>query len=157
MAPNQKHSYAYKLEGIDPDWVYCGTRTSSFYTDLRHGSFNFQIKASNSDNVWSKPVSLSITILPAWWNTLFIKILGLLTIFGIGILVTRIRFWHLLDIERIRLNIASDLHDEMGSNLSSISVDSQQLMRTKGIDNKSYELASDIYKTTNETGREYHL
>jgi ligand-binding sensor domain-containing protein len=151
MAPNQKHSYAYKLEGIDPDWVYCGTRTSSFYTDLRHGSFNFQIKASNSDNVWSKPVSLSITILPAWWNTLFIKILGLLTIFGIGILVTRIRFWHLLDIERIRLNIASDLHDEMGSNLSSISVDSQQLMRTKGIDNKSYELASDIYKTTNET------
>jgi len=151
MAPDQKHNYAYRLEGIDPDWVYCGTRRSAFYTDLRHGSFRFQIKASNSDDVWSQPVSLSVSILPAWWNTLGMRILGLLTIFGIGILVTRIRFWHLLDIERIRLNIASDLHDEMGSNLSSISVDSQQLMRTKEMDNKSYELASDIYKTTNET------
>ncbi len=151
MAPNEKHKYAYMLEGIDPDWVYSGTRTTAFYTDLRHGTFRFLFRACNADDVWSEPAPLSITILPAWWNKWWMKLFGLLAIFGVGILVTRIRFWHLLEIERIRLSIASDLHDEMGSNLSSISVDSQQLMRNKRIDNEGYELASDIYKTTNET------
>jgi ligand-binding sensor domain-containing protein len=151
MAPNEKHKYAYMLEGIDPDWVYSGTRTTAFYTDLRPGTFSFLFRASNADDAWSEPVSLSITILPAWWNTWWMKLAGLLAIFGIGILVTRIRFWHLLEIERIRLTIASDLHDEMGSNLSSISVDSQQLMRNKKINSEGFELASDIYKTTNET------
>jgi len=151
MAPNEKHKYAYMLEGIDPEWVYSGTRTTAFYTDLRHGTFRFLFKASNADEIWSEPISLSITILPAWWNTWWMKLLGLLTIFGIGILVTRIRFWHLVEIERIRLSIASDLHDEMGSNLSSISVDSQQLMRNKSVNKAGHELASDIYKTTNET------
>lgn len=151
MAPNQKHKYAYMLEGIDPDWIYSGTRTVAFYTDIHHGSFHFLTKACNADDTWSEPVSLSISILPAWWNTWWMKLLGFLSIFGIGIIVTRIRFWHLLEIERIRLTIASDLHDEMGSNLSSISVDSQQLMNNKKGDRKGYELASDIYKTTNET------
>ncbi|MCB8995115.1 MAG: hypothetical protein H6538_05865 [Bacteroidales bacterium] len=151
MTPNEKHKYAYKLEGIDPDWVYSDSRSTAFYTDIRHGSFLFQVKASNADNVWSEPTSLSITILPAWWNTWWIKVLSLLIIIGIVFIVIRIRFWQLLEIERIRLNIASDLHDEMGSNLSSISVDSQQLMRSGSSDPESFELASDIYKTTNET------
>ncbi len=151
MAPNQKHKYAYMLEGIDPDWVYSGERTTAFYTDLRHGSFRFLTKASNADDVWSNPASLSVIILPAWWNTWWIKVLGVLAVFGVGLFVARIRFWYLLELERIRLNIASDLHDEMGSNLSSISVDSQQLMRSRVLDKKSLDLASDIYKTTNET------
>ncbi|MBL7112669.1 MAG: hypothetical protein ISS19_12100 [Bacteroidales bacterium] len=151
MAPIQKHKYAYMLEGIDQNWIYSDTRNIAFYTDLHKGSFHFLAKACNADNIWSEPVSLSIIILPAWWNTLWIKLLGLLAIFGIGILVTRVRFWHLLEIERIRLNIASDLHDEMGSNLSSISVDSQQLMLQNKKGTKSHQLSSDIYKTTNET------
>lgn len=151
MSPGQKHQYAYMLEGIDHDWVYSGTRNTAFYTDLRHGSFQFLARASNADHTWSEPVELSITVLPAWWNTTWIRIAGLFAIFGIGILVARLRFWHLLEIERIRLNIASDLHDEMGSNLSSISVDSQQLMQHYMKDRRAYQLSTDIYRTTNET------
>lgn len=151
MAPVQKHQYAYMLEGIDNGWVYSGNRNIAYYTDLHHGDFRFMVKASNSDGIWSEPVSLQVTILPAWYNTFWIKLAGLFTIFGIGIIVARLRFWHLLEIERIRLNIARDLHDEMGSNLSSISVDSQQLMLQNKKDSKGFELASDIFKTTNET------
>ncbi len=151
MAPSQKHRYMYMLEGIDPEWVESGTRTTAFYTDIRHGAFRFLVKACNADDIWSEPVSMDISVLPAWWNRLWVKILGLLSIFGIGILFTRLRLWHLLEIERIRLNIARDLHDEMGSNLSSISVDSQQLIRSKNLSKEEKELAGDIYRTTNET------
>ncbi len=151
MAPSQKHRYMYMLEGIDPSWVESGTRTTAYYTDIRSGEFHFLVKACNADEVWSEPVSFGITILPAWWNRWWVKIFGLFSIFGIGILVTRIRLRHLLEIERIRLDIARDLHDEMGSNLSSISVDSQQLLRSDNLDLEDKELATDIYRTSNET------
>ncbi|MFZ5939586.1 MAG: two-component regulator propeller domain-containing protein [Bacteroidota bacterium] len=151
MAPSQKHRYMYMLEGIDPFWVESGNRTTAFYTDIHHGEFRFLVKACNADDIWSEPVSFNITVLPAWWNRWWVKIMGLLTIFGIGILAARIRLWHLLEIERIRLDIARDLHDEMGSNLSSISVDSQQLMRSVQMPDNEREMATDIYKTTNET------
>ena len=151
FVPNQKHSFAYMLKGVDPGWVNAGSRTTAFYTDLRQGKYIFFVKASNADHMWSNPISISIIVLPAWWTTWWFRLLVVIAAILLGIFIYEYRVDQLLKIERIRYDIASDLHDEIGSNLSSISVDGQMLLRSNSLNNIERELSSDISKTAMET------
>lgn len=151
LYPQSKHKYMYKLEGIDPDWVQSGNRTTAFYTDIKHGEYRFLVKASNADGYWGKPASIRIIINPSWWDTLWFKIIAVLFVISIGFAIYKYRMNQLLQIERIRLNIASDLHDEVGSNLSSISVESQSLIKSESIADTDKELFTNISKTAKVT------
>jgi signal transduction histidine kinase/ligand-binding sensor domain-containing protein/DNA-binding response OmpR family regulator len=65
-----QNQYAYKLEGFDKDWIYCGTRHQATYMNLNYGTYTFRVIGSNSDEIWNKKgASLTITILPPWWRT----------------------------------------------------------------------------------------
>jgi ligand-binding sensor domain-containing protein/signal transduction histidine kinase len=65
-----KNQYAYKLEGVDKDWVYSRTRRYAGYTNVGPGKYTFKVKATNNDGVWNeKGISLSIIIKPPWWRT----------------------------------------------------------------------------------------
>ena len=151
MAPAHKHTYSYKLEGIDPDWINSDFRTTAYYTDIDPGEYKFLVKASNADKIWSDPIALSIIIKPAWWMTWWFKLIIVLAITFTGFLLYRFRVNQLLKIERIRYDIASDLHDEIGSNLSSISVDGQLLQKSDSLTEKERELSFDISKTAAQT------
>jgi ligand-binding sensor domain-containing protein len=151
LQPTHKHKFAYKLDGIDPDWVYSGFRATAFYTDIKHGKYKFSVKAMNSDGIWSPITSIFIQIKPAWWNTWWFRILLVIFVLVLLYIGYKIRMNQLLKIERIRFNIASDLHDEIGSNLSSISVDSQSLILGNNLSGTEKELATDISKTAKET------
>ncbi|MFH1527272.1 MAG: two-component regulator propeller domain-containing protein [Bacteroidota bacterium] len=151
IAPSYKHRFEFFLEGIDPDWVLSEQQSIAFYTDINPGKYKFFVKASNADGVWSLPISLSIIIFPAWWMTWWFKVLVGLCFAALGYLAYLYRLKQLLAIQNIRLNIAHDLHDEIGSNLSSISVDSQMLLRSSSLSDTEHELASFISKTAKET------
>ncbi len=151
FAPKQKHTYAYMLKGVDPAWVNAGSRTIAFYTDIQYGKYAFYVKVSNADNVWSEPISLSIVVLPAWWMTWWFRLLVIIAVILFGIFIHKYRVNQLLKIEYIRYNIASDLHDEIGSNLSSICVDSQMLIKSTSLAENEHELSSDISKTASQT------
>ncbi|NWF91019.1 MAG: hypothetical protein HXY50_16355 [Ignavibacteriaceae bacterium] len=151
MALPHKHKYSYMLEGVDKDWINSGTRTTAYYTDIDPGNYKFLVKTSNADNVWSDPISLSILIQPAWWMTWWFKVIIILGLIILAILIYKYRVAQLLKIERIRYNIASDLHDEIGSNLSSISVDGQMLMKSNSLTEYERELSSNISKTASLT------
>ncbi len=63
-----KNQYAYKLEGVDNDWVNNGTQRIAHYTNVSPGKYTFHVKGSNSDGVWSEQdASLIIIIHPPWW------------------------------------------------------------------------------------------
>jgi signal transduction histidine kinase/ligand-binding sensor domain-containing protein/DNA-binding response OmpR family regulator len=67
-SPNNR--YAYKMVGIDKDWVYSGTRRYASYPDLEPGKYIFKVRGSNNDGIWNeKGISLSIIIFPPWWQT----------------------------------------------------------------------------------------
>ncbi|MEW6194463.1 MAG: two-component regulator propeller domain-containing protein [Bacteroidota bacterium] len=151
LFPESKHKYMYMLEGIDPVWVQAGNRTTAFYTDIKYGEYKFLVKAANADGYWGNPILLKIIIKPSWWNTLWFKIIAVLFLISAGFAIYKYRMNQLLQIERIRLNIASDLHDEVGSNLSSISVDSQSLISSNSITNTEKELSTNISKTAKVT------
>ncbi len=66
-----KNQFAYKMEGVDPEWVYTDSkRRFATYTQLSSGQYIFKVKASNNDGVWNeKGTSVKIIILPPWWRT----------------------------------------------------------------------------------------
>lgn len=79
--------YAYMLEGFDDDWIFCGTRRATTYTNLDPGKYVLKIKSTNHDGVWDEAgIALPITIAPPWWRTVWAYIayvlLILSTIFG---------------------------------------------------------------------------
>lgn len=151
LTPLHKHQFAYMLNEVDPDWVNAGARRVAYYTNIEQGTYYFRVKANNADGVWGAPTILKIVILPAWWMTWWFRVLVFLSLLTGGIALYKYRVRQLIEIERIRFNIASDLHDEIGSNLSSISVDSQMLMQGTHLSDTERELSSDISKTAKET------
>ncbi|MBL0071706.1 MAG: response regulator [Bacteroidetes bacterium] len=77
---NQDNRYAYKMEGIDPDWIYSNDRRFVTYSNIKPGDYIFKVKASNSDDVWNETgTQLAITISPPWWQTWWMYVLYFVT------------------------------------------------------------------------------
>ena len=88
--------YAYKLIGVDEDWVNCGNRRSASYTKLSPGNYTFQVRSANSQGNWSEEVaSLPITIMPAFWQTKWFMALILLLAIALIWWLIRRRIMHI--------------------------------------------------------------
>jgi len=73
--------YKYRLLGFDQEWLDAGKSRRATYTNLPSGKYQLQIKAGNSDNVWSEPgLTLNIVVKPAPWRTWWAYILYTLAI-----------------------------------------------------------------------------
>ncbi|THB69367.1 MAG: diguanylate cyclase [Desulfovibrio sp.] len=77
-----KNRYQYRLEGLENEWNEVGSdRRFATYTDLHPEQYVFRVRGSNNDGLWSdKEVSLTVTVLPDWWETSWFKatlVLGL--------------------------------------------------------------------------------
>jgi len=123
----EKNKYAYKLEGFDKDWRYTdATKRFANYTNIDPEEYTFRVRASNNDGLWNeKGTSIKLIITPPYWQTLWFK---LLCVFAGGMILYTIYYYRMQkirDIRRIRNKIASDLHDDLGATLSSISIMSE--------------------------------
>jgi signal transduction histidine kinase/ligand-binding sensor domain-containing protein len=78
-----KNRYAYRMQGVDRDWVSAGTRRYVSYTNLQPGNYVFRVKGSNNDGVWNEEgVTLHITIRPPFWATGWFR--GLVAVLLVG-------------------------------------------------------------------------
>lgn len=73
----EKVEYAYKMVGVDQGWVTVpSTRRFANYTNLSGGEYLFQVRATNSDGVWSDKIAeLNITVEPPFWKTVWFQAL----------------------------------------------------------------------------------
>jgi len=118
-----KNLYQYKLDGFDKDWIQSGTQNSATYTNLDPGTYTFRAKGSNSDGVWNETgTSVELVILPPWYMTWWFRTLLSIAIIALVYVFYRYRLQQALRLQAVRNRIASDLHDEIGSNLSNISI-----------------------------------
>lgn len=123
-----KNQYAYRLEGFDEDWVQAGTRRYARYTNVPPGSYVFRAKGSNDDGIWNeKGAAIQVTVLPAYWQTWWFRLVMIVAVIGLLTAGYRYRVEQLLREERLRLRIAGDLHDDVGSKLSSIALMGEML------------------------------
>jgi two-component sensor histidine kinase/streptogramin lyase len=123
----EKNRYAYKLENYDDDWIYTdASRRFANYTNLNPGKYIFKVKGSNNDGFWNEtPTELIIIITPPFWQTAWFKVLVALGLIGLAYAFYRYRVGQIILLQRIRNKIATDLHDDIGSTLNSISVYSE--------------------------------
>ena len=148
-APEKNH-YAYKMEGLQHEWIGVGNIRSASYTFLNPGEYVFRVKGSNNDGVWNEEgASLRIVILPPWWATwwfrsvLFLLCVGLIT----GSVRYTIRRKYLKQIaqlehqkeileerQKTRDRIARDLHDDLASTVGSAGLFIESAKRTLGVD-----------------------
>jgi len=129
----EQNQFAYKLEGLDKDWVYT-TNDKVRYSNLAPGTYQFLLRVSNNDHVWTDdPLKIRIIIQPPFWKTWWFR--SLIAAFIIMIIYSIGRFFvrqkiknktkelekeYALNMERLR--ISKDVHDDIGSGLSKISL-----------------------------------
>lgn len=124
-------SFIFQLEGLDKEAI-----TTSFpctrYTNLTGNQYTF-ILSAKKDDCLSKPVRLHLNVLPKTTESHWF--LPVLLIYIALVVGTITYFWSLyhyrqkMRLQNIRNQIASDLHDEVGSTLSSIAIFSKALKR----------------------------
>ncbi|GHN00147.1 histidine kinase [Cytophagales bacterium WSM2-2] len=124
------NKFYHRMVGFDPDWV---SDTQGFvnYTNLDAGEYTFKVKGANADGVMGDAGDfIIIRIIPPVWRTWWFILLCAMAIVGIIYIIYRIRVNQLLRLEKLRLRISTDLHDDMGSTLSSISILSNMALKS---------------------------
>ncbi|MEW6732588.1 MAG: two-component regulator propeller domain-containing protein [Acidobacteriota bacterium] len=92
----EKNQYAYKMEGVDKDWIYCGTRRYTSYTNLNPGDYIFRVKGSNNDGLWNETgTAIRIRINPPLWRTWWAYLLYITSLVIIGYASYQYRIWAL--------------------------------------------------------------
>lgn len=146
-----KNRYAYRLEGVDQQWIHTGSdHRVADYTDLDPGTFTFHLRGTNSDGVWNeKGIHVTMIIAPPWWGTLWFR--AAVALLAVGLVVTAIRqrtnrfrrherekrehavqaALEMQETERQR--IARDLHDGVGQMLAAARIN---LGRLQGLINR---------------------
>ncbi|HET8866039.1 MAG TPA: two-component regulator propeller domain-containing protein [Gracilimonas sp.] len=126
-APNQI-LYEYRLSNIDPDWQRTTSRSIK-YPSLPPGEFTFRVHARNINGTWSSELEeVRFSILAPYWMQWWFWVLMLAVIIGIIFLFYNYyRARKMIDIERMRVRIASDLHDDVGASLTEIALQSDFL------------------------------
>ncbi len=121
-APN-KNQYAYIMEGFDKNWIYSGNRRYVTYTNLDPGKYVFKVIGSNNDGLWNKVgTQLSIVISPPFWRTWWFISSAVIIIGSMVFLIIYYRVKNIIGLERLRAKLAADLHDNIGSSLTEISI-----------------------------------
>jgi signal transduction histidine kinase/ligand-binding sensor domain-containing protein len=157
--------FRYRLVGLDSGWIDAGTKRTVVYSYLPPGHYQFEVIACNSDGVWNTAgASLAFNVRPYFWQTWTFRIgtglaaAALLT--GIALWLARWRLRRKLErverqraIERERARIARDIHDNLGANLTRISLLSQFAHGELDNPKEAAVQLDRIYETTREMTR----
>jgi ligand-binding sensor domain-containing protein/two-component sensor histidine kinase len=123
FSPGEGLRYQYKLEGSSEDWSQLADHRTVNFARLAHGRYRFLVRAINADGVMSEPpASFSFRVLPPIWQRWWFVAMVATLVGLIAYALYRYRVARFLEIERVRTRIASDLHDDIGSNLTKIAI-----------------------------------
>lgn len=118
-----KNTFRYRLDNFSTDWVEVGTQHEATFTNLDPGTYTFRVQGRNSAGVWDeRGAAMQLIITPPWWGTWWFRILAALLITAGVVAFYRYRLAQAVKVVRVRERIARDLHDEIGSTLSSVSL-----------------------------------
>ncbi len=136
---SERVQFKHRLGNWEDDWVNAGSKRSVSYNYLPPGHYRFEVIARNNDGIWStQPAVVRFNVLPFFWQTLWFRVLTavvLVTVAAGGVwFETRRRMRLKLErlerqraVESERARIAKDIHDDLGSTLTRITMLSDPL------------------------------
>jgi len=125
--------FQYQLEGAEGGWSQLSDRQFVEYPSLRPGNYVFHVRAKYPDGETGPETLFPFVILPEFYQTVWFYFALISIILLVIYLIYRYRMAHALKIEKMRTRIAADLHDDIGSTLSSISIMSELITGNRNV------------------------
>jgi len=86
LAVPQRVRFRYFLDGFDRNWSEPTAAREAVYTNLNPGPYRFRVVACNNDGLWNgSEAAVSFRVDPAFWQTWWFMILGVMTV-GLAVL-----------------------------------------------------------------------
>ncbi|MBC8047264.1 MAG: hypothetical protein H7Y00_10740 [Fimbriimonadaceae bacterium] len=141
--------YQYQLSGLNKDWIDIDNSGKINFTSLPPGKYELKVKVTNAQGTWSEGKTLTaFTIIPPYWRQWWFYVLCAICAAGIIYAIVRYRENQLMQIQHIRNKIANDLHDDVGSTLSTINLYSEVAKMKSDPDNKYLKTILDKISNT---------
>lgn len=153
--------FRYQLEGADQNWTEAETRRTAYFSYLRPGRYLFRVQSLSAEGSGGPEASLSLQINPFFWETRWFAVLAVGVTLGLvaGAVyrIARLRHRRQLArieqahaIERDRTRIAHDLHDEVGSGLTQLSILTHAALDTNTGEKEQVSSLRQIERTVTE-------
>ncbi len=119
----EKNRFKYRLVNVDEDWVDAGHQRVVSYNNVPPGWHRFHVIACNNDGVWNEVgAEISLYFQPHVWQTWWFKAALISLPIVLVALFYRARVARLRELENLRIRIAADLHDDVGSRLTKVAM-----------------------------------
>jgi hypothetical protein len=148
----ERNRFKYQLEGVNTDWIDAGPRRTAYYHHIGPGTYRFRVIACGNNGIWNQTgAAVDLVLLPQVWQTWWFR---LALVVGIGLVLVglqRYRGERARELERLRLRLAADLHDDVGSNLSTIALLSRRVQKEGQIRDGAKDDLAAIHRISQQT------
>jgi len=148
--------FSFFLEGYQRTWSKPSASAEFDFRDLPPGEYRLLVKCTDTWQIESEPVLLlTLRLDPPFWKTLWFLVLLLLFIAATTAFIVRkvnsVRYRKKISqleqqnaIEKERLRISKDMHDDLGASLTRISILSEMAKRQQDDHEKSQQIIEQI-------------
>lgn len=141
--------YSYQLSTINKSWSPPASNASVSFVNLSPGNYIFKVKTRDQASAWSMPAEFSFTIIAPFWMKWWFIALCCIVAFGIIYGIYKYRINQVKRILVMRTKISRDLHDEVGSTLTSINILSK--VSQSNLEKDKFKVADLLQKITEQS------
>jgi ligand-binding sensor domain-containing protein/signal transduction histidine kinase len=165
LASPEREHFRYRLQNHETAWTIAPRDRTAHYPKLPPGDYRFEVQACNDDGAFGESsATLAVIVLPAFWQTGWFRgavaacLVGLVA--AIVYLVSTQRLQRQLEgmrqqqaLEKERARIARDIHDQVGANLTQLSLLGEMIEVEKEDPCEIESCGRQISQTARETTR----